>query len=334
MITTIIITHNATKWIEACLKSVLSSTIPVRIIVVDNASTDETSHYIQEHFPHIELLKLDANIGFGPANNLAIQHMLTVSQARPAAPQTHQLAQGTLKGNDVPPPVFLLNQDTRIEPDTLERLLIAMDTHPQYGILSPIHLNGAGTDLDRPFRNYLLESDIDPNTLDVLEPKGSTSPEPGSTPQSPLPIRFINAAAWLITPECLQRVGGFHPAFFMYGEDWEYLNRVFHANFEAGIVPGALMYHDRESRPAKPYAQREADYFEIKSLVTKLHPSLTTWDRFKIIVHELFMTLAARFFINPIASVKLLWRKLVILTTLGKRIENAGHPPRFDFPQP
>jgi GT2 family glycosyltransferase len=334
MITTIIITHNATKWIEACLKSVLSSTIPVRIIVVDNASTDDTPKYIQEQFPHVELLALDTNIGFGPANNLAIHHLHTVLHAQPNAPQAHPTSQDQTQRNASNPPVFLLNQDTRIEPDTLERLLMAMETNPQYGILSPIHLNGTGTDLDRPFRNYLLESDIDPNSLDLYPRTDSPLPEPGNPAQSPLPMRFINAAAWLITPECLQRVGGFHPAFFMYGEDWEYLNRVFHANLEAAIVPGAIMYHDRESRPAKPYEQREANYFEIKTLVTKLHPSLTLWDRFKIISHELFMTFSARFFINPVASIKLLWRKLVILTTLGKRIENAGHPPRFDFPQP
>ena len=46
----IIVTFNGMKWIENCLKSVLSSSIPVEVIVVDNNSTDGTIEFIKTNF--------------------------------------------------------------------------------------------------------------------------------------------------------------------------------------------------------------------------------------------------------------------------------------------
>jgi GT2 family glycosyltransferase len=305
------------KWITTCLDSLLASTIHSHIIVVDNASTDGTQQHIQTNYPSVTLIQLPENIGFGRANNTGIDHAFSL-----ATPDNPLEA------------IFLLNQDAHVAPNTLETLLQTLKSNPEYGILSPIHLNGAGTDLDRPFRNYLLESDIDPNSVvgsELWVIGKSITHNPIPITHNPLPIRFINAAAWLINPACLQKTGGFHPAFFMYGEDWELLNRVNHAEFKVGLVPDTYIFHDRESRPPKSSEQREIDFFEVKTLVSKLHPGLSAWDRLKIIVHELFMTFSARFFTNPVASVRLLWQKLVILASLGKRIQNAGHPPSFDY---
>ena len=312
---TLIVTYNARKWIHRCLESVLKSTITTHIIVVDNASSDGTPNEIKSNYPSVILIELDKNIGFGGANNLGLQYAFSTTTAdRPLDA------------------IFLLNQDAYVAPNTLEILLEALRTNPEYGILSPIHLNGAGSDLDRPFRNYLLESKIDPDSIRSQGSRNTDESAPLPTSHSPLPIRFVNAAAWLVNPECLRSTGGFHPVFFMYGEDWELLNRVTHAGFQVGLVAETHIFHDRESRPPKPYEQREADYFEIKSLVSKLHPGLTAWDRFKIIFHELFMTFSARFFTNPVASARLLWRKLAILSSLGKRIRISGLPPTFEYP--
>lgn len=307
LIKVIIVTYNASKWVNACVQSVLDSTVPVRVIVVDNASTDNTVFLIKDGFPEVEVHELTQNVGFGGGNNVGIQLALSSDSTN---------------GQDSSDSfVFLLNQDARIEPDTLERLLFTARTHSEYGILSPVHKNGAGTGLDKQFAGYLRESGLD--DVGILDNKEQ------SLVQDPLSIRFVNAAAWLIREECLRKTGGFHPVFFMYGEDWELLNRVFSAGFKVGVVPGAVMYHDRESRPPKSSDVREVNYFEIKSLVSKLHPELGIWDRFKIIFHELFMTFAARFFSNPVLASRLLWKKLTILAALGKRIREAGSAPRF-----
>jgi GT2 family glycosyltransferase len=73
---TIIVTYNGMKWIEECLNSILNSSIPVFIIVVDNYSTDGTIKFIKENFSKIILLQQNENLGFGKANNIGISYAL------------------------------------------------------------------------------------------------------------------------------------------------------------------------------------------------------------------------------------------------------------------
>src|SRR5690606_11284840 len=64
-------------------------------------------------------------------------------------------------------------------------------------------------------------------------------------------IDFVNAACWLISKDCLKKVGGFNPYFFQYGEDRDYVNRVFYHKFKVGIVSSVFVHHDREQRDSK-----------------------------------------------------------------------------------
>jgi len=72
------------------------------------------------------------NLGFGRANNIGIDYA-----------QEHAFDY-----------VFLLNQDARIEPDMLRRLVTAAEANREYGILSPVHLNGRGDATDFGFSEY------------------------------------------------------------------------------------------------------------------------------------------------------------------------------------
>ena len=56
------------------------------------------------------------------------------------------------------------------------------------------------------------------------------------------------AAHWLISRDCLLKVGGFSPIFPHYGEDNNYAERTIFHGFKIGIVPGAIAIHDREYR--------------------------------------------------------------------------------------
>ena len=107
------------------------------------------------------------------------------------------------------------------------------------GIISPMHLNGAGDGLDYGFSNYIaphkcrgLYSDLFLGRVRELYDVG-----------------FVNAAAWLMTRECVERVGGFSPSFFHYGEDDNYTQRLQFHKLKLGVVPAARIHHDREQRP-------------------------------------------------------------------------------------
>lgn len=221
-VTSVIVLYNGKQWIDKCIGSLLTGSITNDIVVVDNGSTDGGPDYIKLNFPSVNLIISNENLGFGKANNVGMQIALE-------------------NDSDY---VFLLNQDAWVDNNTIETLVQYSKKSNEFGVLSPIHLNGQGKALDFNFSHYLREESC-PNLLSdfVL-----------STVEDRIyPIDFVNAAAWLITKECLRTVGGFNPLFQMYSEDGNYLDRMSYFKLKAGIVPRCFAYHDRVQRPKSEY---------------------------------------------------------------------------------
>jgi GT2 family glycosyltransferase len=224
---TIIVTYNGLKWLDKTLQSLEKSTLKSTVLIIDNHSTDNTCQYIQQNFPWVTLIKLDKNIGFGRANNVAIKEAL---------------AQGAEH-------VFLLNQDAYVHPGTIASLVELQTQHQEFGILSPMHLNGKGDRLDYQFSTCISPPFCD-HLLSHLILKKDDLDRVYETD-------FVNAAAWLISKECLNKVGGFDPLFFMYGEDNDYIVRVLTLGFKVGIVPGTYINHDREDRDDTKFSSKK-----------------------------------------------------------------------------
>lgn len=208
----IIVTYNGEEWIEKCLKSVPTS---YQIIVVDNNSTDDTLHLIETCFKEVVVLAQGKNLGFGAANNIGISYALK-------------------NGVDY---VFLLNQDAYLQPNTIEKLIEVHKSNIEYGIISPIHLNGNGDKLDKNFSNYIKANDR--LLFDALQQDFK---------KSIYRVPFVNAAGWLIPRNILETVGGFDPIFYHYAEDDNFSQRVLFHSFKIGVVPNTYIYHDRENR--------------------------------------------------------------------------------------
>ncbi len=216
------------KWLPKCLKS----TMPYSVIVIDNGSTDGTTDYILSNYPNVNILRQKKNIGFGQANNIGISYALK-------------------EGADY---VFLLNQDAYLQKGSLDKLVQRHKNNKDYGILSPIHLNGTGTRLDVGFSNYVnYAGDIDFYSNYILD--NSTKPIYN--------LPFVNAAGWLVSRECLKNIGGFDPIFFHYGEDVNFCQRVIYHGFKIGIVPDAKIFHDRENRNKKIVINGSEEHFKI-----------------------------------------------------------------------
>lgn len=213
----VVVHFNGEEWIRNCLQSLCSSTLPVKVAVIDNASTTQAGiDIIQSEFPQITFIQSKENAGFGRANNIGMQ----------LAVDNHA---------DF---VFLLNQDAWIEPDTIEKLVAVSEQNPAFGIISPFHLNAEKSALESGFSNY-LRADKCPNVISDIYLRQA---------KSLYPLPFVNAAAWLITKQCLQTVGGFDPMFFMYGEDVDYCNRVIYHRFSIGVSPVTTICHARVER--------------------------------------------------------------------------------------
>jgi GT2 family glycosyltransferase len=178
-------------------------------------SCDGTCQQIRSKFSCVELIETNENRGFGSANNIGLRKALSQSADY----------------------VFLLNQDAAVECNTIENLINAQ-RDSGYDLVSPLHFNGCGTALDAEFANCLKESLTCESIFDILQSKT----------RSIYPTTYVNAAAWLLTKNCINKVGGFDPSFFMYGEDDNYLMRVRYHKMQIGICFNAKIYHDRDYR--------------------------------------------------------------------------------------
>ena len=209
----IIVTYKGKRWYDKCFGSLRESTIPVQVVVVDNTPGEEDAEYIKVQYPEVHLIKTNENLGFGRANNIGMRYALD-------------------KGSDY---VFLLNQDAWIEPDTIEKLVDVAEQYPEYGIISPIHLNAERTAINMRLgignfnRNEQLLSDMYLNRI-----------------QDIYGTNYVNAAAWLLPTKTLEIVGGFDPVFFQYGEDDNYLNRTIYHGLKIGVCPKTRVIHDHQ----------------------------------------------------------------------------------------
>ena len=227
----VIITYNAVKWIEKCISTIQEDKVDLKIIVIDNNSSDDTVSIIKEKFPFVELHLSESNLGFGAANNIGYQ-MAKEFEA------------------DY---LYLLNQDTISYPENIFKLIAIAESDNQFGVVSPMHLNDNGDKLDLNFEEYITTKTCKDYISDASL---------GNLKQC-YEIGFVNAAAWLIKIETIDSLGGlFSKAFFHYGEDVNFIGRLRYFNYKNVIVPGIYIHHCREEREgelSKEYLDKLVD---------------------------------------------------------------------------
>lgn len=204
-------TYNGEKWVKKCLDSILGSTMNLNIIVIDNASVDNTAKIIHDYDKNVQFISLPHNIGFGQANNVGLKYALSNNADY----------------------ILLLNQDAMISPDMASGLINVSKQYPEYGILSPMHFNYEGTRLDPGFIRYCPLDLLNDAFCNKLKPIYNTN--------------MVNAAVWLIKSEVLHSVGGFDSLFSHGGEDDDYAQRTKLFGYKIGIAPQSKAYHSHES---------------------------------------------------------------------------------------
>jgi GT2 family glycosyltransferase len=117
----IIVSYNVRDEIVACLDSVVGHTapFPTEIVVVDNASTDDTVAVVRTKFPEVRVIEAGENLGFARANNLGIA--ATSSEF-----------------------VLLLNPDTVSPPAAIPTLVRGLAVHPEAAAAGPRLIDAGG----------------------------------------------------------------------------------------------------------------------------------------------------------------------------------------------
>ena len=173
------------------------------IIVVDNASTDDSVTMVQNHFPKISLIQNSSNLGFAKANNQALQ-----------------LARGEY--------ILLLNSNTLI-PDTpiFKQWTDFMDRHPNAGASGCMLVFPDG-------RHQIGDAGFRPTLYTVFNHSLFISRFPSDMKglfvsyikPGVLQVDWVSGAAFLVRKSILRQVGLMDEVFFMYAEDMEWGCRI------------------------------------------------------------------------------------------------------------
>ena len=207
----VIINYNGRSYLEELLGSLkLQTRRPLEVLLVDNASRDDSVAYVRRQFPWVQVLPQKRNLGFSRAANLAAD-----------------AARGTW--------LALLNTDLRLEPDWLEELVAAAETDPSVAAVSsklrlynqPHRLNGVGGCMNR---------------LGYTWDRGMGEKDRGQYDES-REVLFACAGAALFHRSRFRDAGGFDSRFFMYHEDVDLCWRLWLRGFRVVTAPKAVAYH-------------------------------------------------------------------------------------------
>lgn len=242
---TIIVTYNSVKWLPSVFANLQANELLGHTIVIDNNSTDGTTSIIRTNWPEVTLHCSEKNLGFGAGNNLGIGMSLKA-------------------GADY---VFLLNHDAWPLRGSIQHAVEALSKNPILGIVSPLHVQADEVTPDQLFARYVTQA-------------GTTFDEVRNSIET-VPIPFINAAAWIIPRATLEKVGGFSPLFYHYGEDRDYVERIHYHGFKLGVVPGFTVVHDRGSRAIGwgEAPERQVNAFRVGLLQRLANPNGTPLSR-------------------------------------------------------
>jgi len=221
----IIVNYNVKHFLEQCLQSVrrASENIDTEVFVVDNNSVDGSLAMIRERFPEVRLIANKVNVGFSKANNQAIME-----------------SRGEY--------TLLLNPDTVLEDDTLEKVIAFMEDHKDAGGLGVKMMDGKG--------NFLPESKRGLPTpavafykifgLSRFFPRSKTFGKYhlGYMDEDEIhEVDVLSGAFMLIRKSLLDEIGYLDESFFMYGEDIDLSYRINLAGYKNYYFPETRIIH-------------------------------------------------------------------------------------------
>jgi GT2 family glycosyltransferase len=222
----IIVNFNTKELLQQTIQFVIDTVgeaVKYEIIVSDNGSKDDSCKMVTQFFSNVKLIENNANLGFPKGNNIAIKEAI-----------------GRY--------VLLLNSDTVVKENCLEKCIFYMDEHDEVGALGCKILLADGT-LDHACKRgfpipeaslyYMLKLDkLFPNnkkfgayTLDYL-PQDETNE-----------VDSLTGAFMMVRREIIEKVGLLDEDFFMYGEDIDWCYRIKEAGWKVVYYPEASITH-------------------------------------------------------------------------------------------
>jgi GT2 family glycosyltransferase len=204
----IVLNYNGQKWLQACFRTLLATDYPNFVtVMVDNASTDESSDFVDKHFPDVHIIQNQTNLGFCEGNNVGIRYAL----------------------DNEADYVVLLNNDTKVPPDWLKELIKIVEAEREIGILGPVQYSYEGDDLGKWTKGALTEY------LHLLKD--------GDNPVPFFEVEWVEASAILIRRAVFEKIGLLAPVFFIFFEEVDFCRRATYHGFKIAVSTRSRIYH-------------------------------------------------------------------------------------------
>ena len=224
VISTIIVNYNAGEFLRSCVDSLLNCPLETEVIVVDNASTDDSLDALAG-LPNVQIIKNATNVGFATACNVGIR----VASA---------------------PLLLFLNPDCFFKPDTLIRLLEAMRFDERVGMVGGLLVNPDGTEqaggrraIPTPWRSFVrafgLARFADRWPRLFFDFHLHKQPLPNHN----IEVEAISGACMMVRREAIQDVGEWDERYFLHCEDLDWCMRFRQKGWKILFVPSARVTH-------------------------------------------------------------------------------------------
>lgn len=212
----VIVSYNCRESLRACLARVRDG----RVIVVDNASTDDTAAMVRAEFPEVALIENSQNRGFAAACN---QGIVTSEQ----------------------PFVLLLNPDTLITDNAVRQLLAAMEKRPDVGACGPRILNADGSPQVSIRKFPALGALVcDELGLSVALPRLFTGYRLSAWPlERTGEVDQLGGSCLMLRRSALDAVGLLDERFFVYFEEVDLCRRLWNVDWRVLYLYEATIIH-------------------------------------------------------------------------------------------
>lgn len=249
----IIVNYNVKEFILNLLKSITSAAkdFSYEVIIVDNASDDGSIEVIKEKYPSVNLIVNSKNVGFGKANNQALLQA---------------------KGNYF----LLLNPDTIVKEDTFEKMFDFFEKNPEAGMAGCKVLNPDGTlqlacrrSFPGPWTSFTKVAG-----LSTLFPKNKLFAKYNLTyldENKSYEVDAISGSFMFMRKEVYEKIGGFDPEFFMYGEDLDLCFRVQKSGYKVYYVHSTEIIHYKGESTKRSSLDETKVFYDAMHLFVKKH---------------------------------------------------------------
>ena len=244
----VVVNYNAGPALVSCVASVLAQDPAAELVVVDNASSDDSVARLRVAHPAVRVVQSGDNLGYARAANLGI--------AATAAPL-----------------VAVLNPDTVLAPGVGKALVARFDTEPELGAAGPQLHNTDGSVYPSARQVPSMADAVGHGLLFFVwrdNPFTRRYRETGADPSRPRDVDWVSGAAIWLRRSALDDIGGWDERYFMYVEDVDLCWRLRRAGWRVAYEPTGTVEHllgvSTATRPYRMIAEHHRSLLRFASV--------------------------------------------------------------------